>query len=133
MPAMAFAIELLPEPGAPMNIHAPLRALLAEDVGKVHVIGRHGPLPLLPEGGAIAFRVPDEKVRGVFFLLQDPQDVVQRPDAVNERFIEIHRLQGRPLREDGPLESVLDGEFHHGQGRSSTSPAPAGPAAPRRR
>ena len=76
------------------DFHAPFRTFLSQNVGKVHIVGRHGPLLLLPEGGAIAFRVPDQEVRGVFLFFQDPKDIVQRPDAEHQRFVEIHRFQG---------------------------------------
>ena len=96
--------------------HASLRAFLSQDVGKVHVFGRNGPLPLLTEGRPVAFRVPDQQVRGIFLLFQDAEHVVQRPDAEHQGLLEIHGLQSRPFRKDGTPESVCDGKLHHRQG-----------------
>ena len=96
------------------NLHAPLGAFLPDDIGKIHK-GAKG------EGGlfqcpAVAFGVPDEEVRRVIALLQNQQHVFQRPNAEHLRLREIGRLQGTLFREDAPLESLLQGQFHHGQG-----------------
>ena len=95
------------------NLHAALGAFLPDDIGKIHK-GAKG------EGGlfqcpVVAFRVPDQEVRRVLALLQDKQHVFQRLHAKHLRLREIGRLQCTLFREDAPLESLLQGQFHHGQ------------------
>ena len=106
------------------DFHAPLGAFLAEDIGKVHVIGPGGPFGFLPQGFPVTFRIPDQEVGGVLPLFQDAEHVVQCADAEDQRLAEIHGLQGRPFRQDGPFESAPDRQFHHGQGSRHVADAP---------
>ena len=101
---------MLPRAG---NFHPALGPLLPNDIGKIHIApGRAGRcFQFLP----VQLRIPDEKVRRVFFLLQDAEYVVQRAHTEEVHAGVVHSLERRLLGQDAAAEPLPDGQFHHGK------------------